>query len=124
MYQTLGSVVTSYIREIGTPSSQYIDDRHLGELWAPIPEARSSYQAARAGVILAIAVLAELGYFINDDKSIVVPTQRLVFLGHLVDTIPETFSIPENKKQKFAALRDSVLQEKVRLGEHPSALPG
>ena len=123
MYQTLGSVVTSYIREIGTPSSQYIDDRHLGELWGPIPEARSSYQAAQAGVILAIAVLAELGYFINVDKSIVVPTQRLVFLGHLVDTIRETFSIPENKKQKFAALRDSVLQEKVRLGEHPSALP-
>lgn len=109
IYQTLGSVATSHIREVGTPSSQYIDDRHLGELWGPTPEARSSYQAALAGAVLAIAVLTELGYFINIDKSVVTPTQQLVFLGHTVDTVRETFSIPDDKKQKFIALRDSIL---------------
>ena len=35
------TVATSYIREIGFSSSQYIDDRHLGELWGPSPGARS-----------------------------------------------------------------------------------
>ena len=101
IYQTLGSVATSHIREVGTPSSQYIDDRHLGELWGPTPEARSSYQAALAGAVLAIAVLTELGYFINIDKSVVTPTQQLVFLGHTVDTVRETFSIPDDKKTKI-----------------------
>lgn len=111
IYQTLGSVATSYIQEIGVPSS-YIDDRHLGELWGPVPGARSSYQAALAGVVLAIAVLTELGYFINTKKSVALPTQRLVFLGHLVDTARETFSMPEDKKQKFATLRDAILLER------------
>lgn len=112
IYQTLGSIATSYIREIGVPSSLYIDDRHLGEMWEPVPGARSSYQAAMAGVVLAIAVLTELGYFINTKKSVALPTQRLVFLGHLVDTVRETFSMPENKKQKFATLRDAILLER------------
>ena len=75
IYQTLGSAATSYIREIGVPSSQYIDDRHLGELWGPVPGAHSSYQAALAAVVLAIAVLTELGYFINTEKSVALPTQ-------------------------------------------------
>ena len=112
IYQTLGSVATSYIREIGVPSSLYIDDRHLGELWRPVPGARSSYQATLAGVVLAIAVLTELGYFINTKKSVALPTQRLVFLGHLVDTARETLSMPEDKKQKFATLRDAILLER------------
>ena len=75
IYQTLGSCATSYIREIGAPSSQYIDDRHLGELWGPVPGARSSYQAALAAVVLATEVLTELGYFINNEKSVALPTQ-------------------------------------------------
>ena len=112
IYQTLGSVATSYIREIGVPSSLYIDNRHLGELWRPVPGARSSYQATLAGVVLAIAVLTELGYFINTKKSVALPTQRLVFLGHLVDTARETLSMPEDKKQKFATLRDAILLER------------
>lgn len=112
IYQTLGSVAISYSREIGVPFSLYIDDRHLGELWRPVPAARSSYQATLAGVVLEIAVLTELGYFINTKKSVALPTQRLVFLGHLVDTARETFSMPEDKKRKFATLRDTILLER------------
>ena len=99
-------------REMGTPCSQCIDDRHLGEFWGPAPTVRTSDPAALAGVLLAIAVLTELGYFINSKKSVAIPSQRLVFLGHLVDTIRETFSVPEDKKQKFIPLRESVLCEK------------
>ena len=55
------------------------------------------------------AVLAEIGYFINTEKSVAFPIQLLVFLGHLVDTVRETFSIPEDKKQKFTTLRDAIL---------------
>lgn len=111
IYQTLGAVATSYIREVGVPSSQYIDDRHVGELWG-VPGACSSYQAALSGVVLAIAVLTKLGYFINTEKSVALPTQRLVFLAHLVDTVRETFSTPEDKKEKFTTFRDVVLLER------------
>ena len=84
---------------------------------------RSSYQAALAGVVLAIAVLTELGYFINTEKSVAIPTQRLVFLGHLVDTVRET-SIPEDKKQKFTSLALPSVVERaiIHLGVNPAVL--
>ena len=106
--ENLRSVATSYIREIGVPSSQYIDDRHLGELWGPIPGMCSSYQAALAGVVLAIAELTELGYFIDTEKSAALPNDSFSW-----DTwstpFGKPFSIPEDKKQKFTTLRDAIL---------------
>ena len=36
VYQTLGSVATNALRELGLPRSQYIDDIHLGELWGSV----------------------------------------------------------------------------------------
>ena len=49
-------------------------------------------------------------------KCVHIPTQRLIFLGHLVDTIRQTFSIPEDKKEKFIALREEILSlERVTL---------
>ena len=49
------------------------------------------------------------GVFLHIAKCVSVPTRRLVFLGHLVDTERLTFSIPEDKKQKFIALREEIL---------------
>ena len=41
VYQSIGMADTSYIRSLGVPCSQYIDDRHIGQL-SPSPEYRSS----------------------------------------------------------------------------------
>ena len=71
-----------------------------------------SDQAAQAGILLEIAVLTELRHFINTEKSLTIPSRRLIFLGHLVDTIWEAFSVPEDKTLKFITLRDSILCEK------------
>ena len=32
LYHTIGLAATSYIRSLGVPCSQYIDDRHVGQL--------------------------------------------------------------------------------------------
>ena len=58
---------------------------------------------------LAATLLTQLGYFLHISNCVHIPTQRLIFLGHLVDTIHQTFSIPEDNKEKFIALREEIL---------------
>lgn len=99
-YQTLGSVATNALRELGLPCSQYIDDRHLGELWGSVAKRSSSLDAANAAFFVAATILTQLGYFLHLGKCVPVPTQCLSFLGHLVDTTRQTFSIPVGKKEK------------------------
>ena len=36
IYHTIGMAATSYIRSLGVPCSQYIDDRHVGQLQLPL----------------------------------------------------------------------------------------
>ena len=71
-------VATSYIRSHGVPCSQYIDDRHFGQLQirrnAP-PCLWSDFQRAQA----ACYILIDLRYFIGLEKSSLVPTQKPIF---------------------------------------------
>lgn len=61
------------------PSSRFIDDRHVGEFWSPAPTVCTSDQEAQAGALLGIAVLTELGYLINTEKLLAIPSRQLVF---------------------------------------------
>ena len=103
-----------HIRSLGVPCSQYIDDRHVGQLalrrdlqdsvrW-------SNFQLAEAAAFIVCSVLVRLGYFIGLSKSVPVPQTRIRFLGFLSDSILQAFLIPQDKRIKFATLRDSILQ--------------
>jgi len=39
VYNSIGMAATSYIRSLGVPCSQYIEDRHIGQL-SPSPESQ------------------------------------------------------------------------------------
>ena len=69
----------------------------------------SSFDAANCAFFVAATLLTQLGYFLHISKCVTTPTQRLIFLGHPVDTIHQTFSILEDKKQKFIVLREEIL---------------
>ena len=79
VYQTLGSVATNALRELGLPCSQYIDDRHLGEFWGSVAKRSSSLDAANAAFFVAATILTQLGYFLHLGKCVPFPTQRLIF---------------------------------------------
>ena len=125
IYQSLGLVATQTLRSSGVPCSQYIDDRHLGQLRRAIssrdvelcPTTLCSVQDDRVQLALnacymAIRILTSLGYFLNLSKSVLVPTQSLIFLGLQCDSQLRAFSLPPPKLQKFAALRDTILQRR------------
>ena len=114
VYHSVGMAATSYIRSLGVPCSQYIDDRHVGQL-SPSFESRapveewSDFDLANAAIFICAYVLISLGYFIGLSKSSLVPSRIVRFLGFLVDSQLCAFLLPEDKKIKFATLREHIL---------------
>ena len=104
LYHSIGLVATSYIRSHGVPCSQYIDDRHFGQLQirrnAP-PCSWSDFQRAQAALYIARYILIDLGYFIGLKKSTLVPTQAPTFLGiHLSRASKSPRAIPVSRELK------------------------
>ena len=42
-------------------------------------------------------LLQNLGFLVNINKSVLTPTQRIIFLGFLIDSVNMTISLPEEK---------------------------
>ncbi|KAK3720979.1 hypothetical protein QZH41_018535 [Actinostola sp. cb2023] len=114
LYHTIGMAATNHIRSLGVPCSQYIDDRHVGQL-APLHQFQSDstpwsdFELAVAAAFICASVLISLGYFIGLPKSSLIPRHSVKFLGFIVDSERCAFLIPEAKKEKFAKLRESIL---------------
>ena len=74
VYNTVGLTATHCIRSLGVPCSQYIDDRHVGQLRLR-PRANdmcafSNFQLAQMAAFIACSVVLSLGYFIGLKKSL------------------------------------------------------
>ena len=115
VYHTSGLGPSHFIRSNNTPLSQYIDDRHVGQmrLLQCYNSNWSNIDLAKAVAFIASIVLVSCGYFIGLKKSILSPVQVIPFLGFLSDSTKQAFLLPEDKKLKFAALRDSLIESKV-----------
>ena len=107
-YQMLNLQATSYIRRMfDLPMFLYIDDRLIEQVRTK-PLGSKSNQALLANYIVC-EILVRLGYCLNIDKCVLVPTQSPVFLGFIVDAVEGCFRITEKKRQKFIQLRESLL---------------
>lgn len=109
VYHSTGLVATNYIRSLNVPCSQYIDDRHIGQLVTPDACNWSNYQKAEAAAYVAISVLTSLGYTLALSKSTLDPSQSVRFWGYLCDSHLRAFILPDDKKKKFRELRESIL---------------
>ena len=58
---------------------------------------------------IVCSVLVNLGYFLGLSKCVLVPVTRICYLGMIVDSVAQAFCIPEDKKMKFAQLREQIL---------------
>ena len=69
VYYTTGLGPTHFIRSKEVPLSQYIDDRHVGQLRLAITNPTwSDLDLAKAGIFIAALVLVFCGYFIGLKK--------------------------------------------------------
>ena len=114
VYHTSGLGPSHFIRSNNTPLSQYINDSHVGQmrLLQCYNSNWSNIDLAKAAAFIASIVLVACGYFIDLKKSILSPVQVIPFLGFLSDSTKQAFLLAEDKKLKFAALRDSLIESK------------
>ena len=114
IYHTVGLAATNYIRLLGVPCSQYINDRHVGQLALHRDIKKScgwpNFALAEAAAFIVWSVLVSLGDFIGLSKSVAVPQTRIRFLGLLSDSVLQAFIIPQDKNAKFATLCQFILQ--------------
>lgn len=109
IYQTIGMVVTSYLRSRSISTVQYIDDRLA---IANVSGAVDPYVEGCKVAYILVEVLTRLGYTLALGKCSFVPLTCVKFLGFLVDSKKQAYILPECKKLKFADLRESILGSK------------
>ena len=101
----------------------YIDDSYLQA---------ATYELCAHNVIDTLSLFHQLGFVIHPDKSVLIPTQRLTFLGFVLDSQSMTVALTREQAVKVKEACQQLLQEKaitIRevakvLGLLTSSLPG
>ncbi len=113
VYHSIGMAATSYIRTLGVPCSQYIDDRHWGQLGLSSSQSpHSGFALAEMAAFIACTILISLGYFIRLKKCVPQPSTAIRFPGYICDSLKQAFILPKDKRIKFATLWESILDHK------------
>lgn len=115
LYHSIGLAATCYVRSLGVPCSQYVDDRHNGQLRLPHSQllpSFSGFQLAEMAVYFACVTSISLGYFIGIKKSCLIPSVAVSILSYICHSEKQTFLLPQEKRDKFAALRENILSHK------------
>ena len=87
------------LRQMGHESADYIDDiRLLGKTKMEVEQ----------NIIDNRAILPNLGFIINDGKSVFNPTKKLEHLGFVIDSRPMTVSLTDQKVNKLKILCNST----------------
>ena len=71
------------MRQAGHLSVEYIDDSYLQG---------TGYDQCLENISDTVALFTKLGVLINPDKSVLYPTQQIVFLGFQVNSVNMTIS--------------------------------
>ena len=45
-----------------------------------------------------VSLMTDLGFLIHEEKSVLIPTKTITFLGNNIDSEERTMSLPESKK--------------------------
>ncbi|XP_062568476.1 uncharacterized protein LOC134230659 [Saccostrea cucullata] len=105
VYQTIGMQVTTFLRELGIITLQYIDDRLL-----VASNRMGSFESDISKVSFEmLELLTRLGYTLSLKKSRLFPSTELKFLGFIVDSAKQAFILPCDKKHSFITLRNHIL---------------
>ncbi len=85
-------------RALGINVFSYLDDTLTFDL---------SFQVAKEKSYQFADLLTEVGFLLHKDKSVREPTQRILFLGFIVDSVAMTLEVP---LEKFLAIQDLIRQ--------------
>ena len=93
--------VYATLRSMGHLNSGYIDDSYL--------QGDNSKECHR-NVIDTIMLFTKLGFHIHPEKSVFIPSQKLTFLGFVLDSIAMTVTPTGEKVQRILSVCTTLLQ--------------
>lgn len=100
IYTKVLKPVYAWFRKQGFRCSYYIDDSL---------NMNKDRDVCRSNALKMSETLDSLGYTINKEKSVFVPTQRIVFFGFIIDSVLFKVFLPEEKVQKIISLARYLL---------------
>ena len=80
---------------------------YLGDI---LPIAPTAYLCLAQGKFL-MKLLQDLGFLVNMNKSVLTPTQRIIFLGFLIDSVNMSISLPDGKQLAIIQKANSLLAQ-------------
>ena len=93
-------------RHFGVPALTYLDDTFGSSMWN---SDLSMLNSARWGVRIALWLNFLAGYTVSVKKSVLAPTQQLIWLGITINSKNCDFHIPLDKKEDFLSIVTSAL---------------
>ena len=93
--------VYSTLRSMGHLNSGYIDDFYL--------QGDTSKECYK-NVIDTVTLFTKLGFHVHPEKSVFIPSQKLTFLGFVLDSIAMTVTPTEDKAQRIRSVCATLLQ--------------
>ena len=109
LFTKLMKPVFAALREKGHRITSFIDDSLI---------CHSSRQGCLDSIHDTLKLLRKLGFHINLEKSVLVPSQAIEYLGNIIDTRSMTVSLPERRIVKIRQACESLLikrTEKIRV---------
>ena len=76
-----------------------------------IPDDGTCFRRAEEAIFLLTELLVRLGYFLNLGKSVLIPTQVIIFLGVIMNSLFLSFGIPEEKKAEIQRFENGILTQ-------------
>ena len=100
-------------REQRLSSVVYVDDTLLGG---------ETFEECQDNVFSTLTCLDDLGFYIHPEKSILTPTQEIIFLGYHINTLRMTIALTFEKKQKTKGKVEELLAKNSTIREVSSRL--
>lgn len=92
VFTKLMKVIFAHIRRLGISAFYYIDDSLL--------EADCVEKCLNQSQIIT-SMMSDLGFYINYEKSNLIPSTRVIYLGHLIDSVEFKVYLPDEKIEKI-----------------------
>ena len=108
-------LITAYLRKRGIRTIVFLDDLLI---------LGSSIKESKANTQLTLYLLQWLGVTINWEKSMVVPTQSLTFLGLSIDSQTMSLSLPEEKILNIQSKCPSLIRNPTSSAREVASLIG
>lgn len=106
LFTKLLKPVYASLRKLGHKSVGYIDDSFL---------CGDSVSECTENINATLSQFTKLGFVVHKNKSILIPTKEIVFLGNIINSETMTVSLPQEKKETIANECERLLNKQTAI---------